>query len=197
QVARLGYDNKRLIGISFALMTAGLWMMAHWNLEVGTFQIIMPGVVLGLGMGMCFPILSAAALSCVARERMGYAASIYNMMRNTGAAIGIAYMTNMLISHQQIHQSRLVDHFSVFDAWRMAQMAPQAPGAPAFSYLPQLITGQKQGFGMVYGMIQQQAAMLAFNDIYRVLALMTLLMIPSFLLLRGKRAPGSGGPAVH
>ena len=178
-------------------MTAGLWMMAHWNLQVGTFQIVFPGVVLGLGLGMCFPILSAAALSCVPRERMGFAASIYNMMRNTGAAVGIAYMTNMLISHQQIHQSAMVEHFSVFDAWRMTSMAPQTPGAPGFAYLPQIITGQKQGFGMVYGMIQQQAAMLAFNDIYRVLAFMTLLMIPSFLLLRGARKPPGGSAAMH
>jgi MFS transporter, DHA2 family, multidrug resistance protein len=145
---------------------------------------------------MCFPVLSAAALSCVARERMGYAASIYNMMRNTGAAVGIAYMTNMLISHQQIHQSYLVEHFSVFDAWRMGSMA-QTPGAPVFNYLPQLINGQKQGFGMVYGMIQQQAAMLAFNDIYRILAFVTLLMVPSFLLLRGMRTPAGGGAAAH
>jgi DHA2 family multidrug resistance protein len=198
QLARAGFDNKRLVGVSFTLMTIGLWMMAHWNLQVGTFQIVMPGVILGLGLGMCFPILSAAALSCVARERMGYAASIYNMMRNTGAAVGIAYMTNMLISHQQIHQARLVEHFSVFDAWRMSLLAPQTPGAPAFAYLPQLISGQKQGFGMVYGMIQQQAAMLAFNDIYRILAFMTLLMIPSFLLLRGARRPAGGAPvAAH
>jgi DHA2 family multidrug resistance protein len=197
QLARRGFDNKRLVGLSYALMTVGLWMMAHWNLQVGTFQIVLPGVILGLGLGMCFPILSAAALSCVARERMGYAASIYNMMRNTGAAVGIAYMTNMLISHQQIHQSRLVEHFSVFDAWRMGSMAQQAPGAPVFQYLPQLINGQKQGFGMVYGMIQQQASMLAFNDIYRVLAFMTLLMIPSFLLLRGTRAQTGVGSAVH
>jgi MFS transporter, DHA2 family, multidrug resistance protein len=123
QMARRGFDNKRLVGISFALMTAGLWMMSHWNLQIGTFQIVLPGVVLGLGLGMCFPVLSAAALSCVARERMGYAASIYNMMRNSGAAVGIAYMTNMLISHEQIHQSYLVEHFSVFDAWRMGSMA--------------------------------------------------------------------------
>jgi len=71
------------------------------------------------------------------------------------------------------------------------------PGAPVFNYLPQLINGQKQGFGMVYGMIQQQAAMLAFNDIYRILAFVTLLMVPSFLLLRGMRTPAGGGAAAH
>jgi hypothetical protein len=130
-------------------------------------------------------------------ERMGYAASIYNMMRNTGAAVGIVYMTSILISHQQIHQSRLGDHFSVFDAWRMASVAPQTLGATAFSYLPQLISGQKQGFGLVYGMIQQPTAMLTFNDIYRILAFRTLLMIPSFLLLLGARHPSGGPAAAH
>jgi hypothetical protein len=38
------------------------------------------------------------------------------MMRNTGAAIAIAYMTNILVRHQQVHQSILAEHFSVFDA---------------------------------------------------------------------------------
>ena len=44
---------------------------------------------------------------------------------------------------------------------------------------------------MVYGMIQAQASMLAFNDIYRILAVLMALMTPGFLLLRrGQRASG-------
>jgi DHA2 family multidrug resistance protein len=197
QVSRAGYDNKRLIGVSFILMTFGLWSMAHWNLQVGMWEVIWPGLVLGMGLGLCFPILSAAALSCVERERMGYAASLYNMMRNTGAAVGIAYMTNSLIRNQQIHQSRLVEHFSVFDAWRMSTMSPHSPGAPMFQYLPQIVSGQKQGLGMVYGLIQAQASILAFNDIYRILALLALLMIPSFLFFRGGHPATGGGSAMH
>jgi DHA2 family multidrug resistance protein len=121
QMSRLGYDNKRLIGASFTLMAVGLWMMSKWDLEIGMWQVIGPGIVLGTGLGLCFPILSAAALSCVKPERIGYAASLYNMMRNTGAAIGIAYLANMLVRNQQIHQARLVEHFSVFDAWKISR----------------------------------------------------------------------------
>jgi hypothetical protein len=47
---------------------------------------------------------------------------------------------------------------------------------------------------MIYGAVQAQAAMLSFNDIYRILALVALIMIPSFLLLRGAHV-GSGGAA--
>jgi hypothetical protein len=69
------------------------------------------------------------------------------------------------------------------------------PGSPTFGFLPQLITGQKQGFGMVYGAIQAQSTMLSFNDIYRILAVITLIMIPSFLLLRGAVSSGGGATA--
>jgi MFS family permease len=58
------------------------------------WQIIWPTMVMGFGFGMIFPPSNAAAISCVPREQMVYAASLYNMMRNTGAAIGIAWMTN-------------------------------------------------------------------------------------------------------
>jgi hypothetical protein len=69
------------------------------------------------------------------------------------------------------------------------------PGAPSFGYLQQLMTGQKRGLGMVYGMVQSQSSMLAFNDIYRMLAGLSLLMVPAFLLLRGGTRSSSAAPA--
>jgi DHA2 family multidrug resistance protein len=192
QIARAGFDNKRLIGLSFALVGLGLWLMSRWNLQIGIWQMIWTNVVMGLGFGMSFPILSAAALSTVERERMGYATSLFNMLQQQGRAIGIAYMTNVLVRNQQIHQARLVEHFSIFDAWRLSNNGSYLPGSPTFHYLPQIIMGQKQALGLIYGAVQSQAAMMAFNDIYRLLAVITVLMIPSFLILRG---PISGAPA--
>jgi MFS transporter, DHA2 family, multidrug resistance protein len=203
QVARAGYNNRRTIGFAYVLMTIGLWQMGNWNLSVGIWQIIVAGLFMGCGLGIVFPILSAAALSCVARERMGFAASLYNMMRNNAAAVGIAFLTNKLISLEQVHQAYLVGHFSVFDVWRLTETAPAQPNGLAFNYLPQLITGQKQGLGMVYGMIQAQAAMLSFNDIYLMGAALTFVLIPSFLLLGSRKVASAGvggsrgGVAVH
>jgi len=194
QLARARFDTRPLIGLGFVMMATALWTMSRWNMQVSTWVVVWPSIVMGFGMGMIFPTLSATTLSCVKRERMGYAASLYNMMRNAGAAIGISYMTTTLVNHEQIHQSYLVEHFSVFDAWKMSAAGVHAPGAHTFQYLPQLITGQKQGIGSVYGMIQAQAAMLSFNDIYRTLAIVMMILIPSFILLR--RAQG-GGEMAH
>jgi DHA2 family multidrug resistance protein len=195
QLARYRYDTRPLIGAGFTLMAIALWTMAGWNTQVSTWTVTWPSLLMGVGMGMIFPTLSATTLACVSRERVGYAASLYNMMRNTGAAIGISYMTTVLVNHEQTHQSYLVEHFTVFDAWKMSNAANQAPGARGFDYLPQILTGQKQGLGMVYGMIQRQAAMLSFNDIYRTLAIVMIILIPTFLLLR--RTQSGATPTAH
>ncbi len=196
QLARTRADTRGFIGGGFTLVAIALWAMSGWNLQVSMWAVVWPNTIMGLGLGMIFPTASAAALSCVTHERMGYASSLFNMMRNTGAAVGISYMTNVLISQQQIHQSRLVEHFSVFDAWRLSNMARPQPGSPQFHYLPQIVTGQKQGLGLVYGAIQAQAAMLSFNEIYRMLAIVMILLIPSFLLLQRTRT-GSAATSAH
>jgi hypothetical protein len=100
----------------------------------------------------------------------------------------------MLNSREQIHQTYLGQHFSVFDAWRMTARGAQMPGAPTFDFAHELVTGQKEGLGMVYQTVQVQASLLAYNDIYRALAILGALCIPIFLFLK---RPTSGGPAGH
>jgi MFS transporter, DHA2 family, multidrug resistance protein len=187
QLARLRVDTRPLIGLGFLLASVGLWWMAQWDLQVSMHVVVVDSLVLGSGLGMLFPVLSAVGFSGVRREKMGEAASLYNLMRNTGAAMGISYLTNMLVNYEQVHQSRLVEHLSVFDAWRLSQRGPLMPGGLPFNFMGQLVTGQKQGLGMVYGMVMSQAAILSFNDLYRVLAMLMFAMVPAFLWLR--RAP--------
>jgi MFS transporter, DHA2 family, multidrug resistance protein len=193
QLSRRGFDMRPLVGVGFAVVAYATWMMGHWNLTVGSWALAVPIILSGAGSGFIFPTLSATTLACVRKERMGYAASLYNMMRNTGSAIGISIVTNMLNSREQIHQTYLVQHFSVFDAWHMSAQGAQMPGASTFNFARELATNQKQGLGMVYQTVQVQASLLAYNDIYRALAILGALCIPIFLFL--KKTSGSSTPA--
>jgi DHA2 family multidrug resistance protein len=114
-------------------------------------------------------------------------------MRNTGSAIGISLVSNMLSSRQQIHQSYLGEHVTIFDAWKLDQAGARMPGAPQLHLLHGMFSHTPQGLGMIYEQVQRQAALMTYNDIYRMLAIMAALLIPTFMLL--KRPTGKAAMA--
>ena len=118
----------------------------------------------------------------------------------------------MLVAKEQVHQAYLVEHFSIFDAWRMSGRRRDCRAAPAFHLLQ--AGSPKQGLAMVYGMVQKQAAVLAFNDIYRMLSILAVAILPVYLVVRkapmstarrvtdqykvkGRRGNATGAPSRH
>ena len=178
-LARRGVDYRPLIGIGFFFVAFAMWEMAGLNLQSDTYRVVWPMVVQGVGTGLVFPGLSAAALSSMEKFKMQRAASLYSVTRNLGAAIGTSYLTTLLIHRQQVRQSYLVEHVSVFTLPRL-----RMPGAHGADLAQQYAMGQHHGMAMIYGLVQRQAMMLSFNDIYRMLAVLMLLMIPTFFFLQ-------------
>jgi len=187
-IARRGYDTRPLVAFGFSLVGVSVWILGSLSLSMAPLNFVWPTVVQGIGMGLVFPNLSAAALSSIPREQMGYASSLFSMTRNVGGSIGTSVLTTMLVRREQVQQSYLVAHVSVFDAWRMSQAAGSMPGAPNFDYLGQLARGQPRGLAIIYGVVQRQAMMISLNNIYRTLAgLMVLGLLSCMLLPRAHR----------
>ncbi len=181
-LARRGVDYRPLIGVGFFFVAFAMYSMSGLNLQSDTFRIVWPTVIQGVGTGLVFPGLSAAALSSMEKFKMQRAASLYSVTRNLGAAIGTSYLTTLLIRRQQVRQSYLVEHVSIFTLPRL-----RMPGAQGMDLAHQLAMGQRHGMAMIYGLVQRQSMMLSFNDIYKMLAVLMLLMIPSFFFLQRDR----------
>jgi DHA2 family multidrug resistance protein len=192
-LSRRGIDTRILMPIGFAIGAWAAWQMAHWDLQVSTETIFWPILLFGL-VSMAFPLLSAAALTDLPKERIGYGSSLYNMMRAIGAAIGISLVSNLLARRAQVHQSYLVKDLSPFSAWQFSQRQPQVPGAIHLKVSPLLSHGNKLGLGLAYEIIQKQATLMAYNDVYRLIAFLMICLIPCFILLK---RPAAGAPAAH
>jgi MFS transporter, DHA2 family, multidrug resistance protein len=180
-LARRGVDIRPLVGIGFILVAFAMWEMAGLDLASNTARIVWPTVVQGFGTGLIFPGLSAAALSSVEKFKMQRAASLYAVTRNLGAAIGTSYLTTLLVHREQVRQSYLVEHVSIF---ALPHLRMPGAGAGLFN---ELAMGHKHGAMVLYAMVQRQAMMLAFNDIYRILTMLMLFLVPTFLLLQRDR----------
>lgn len=184
-------DFRKVIGTGFVLLSISLWSFGGINLEISMWNIIMPNVLMGVGLSMIFVPLSAVAMGMLAREEMGNASGIFNLMRNIGGSAGISAVTTILDRQSQVHQSEMVSQL--------------APGSPAFQIRSnelQHAFGQfypasealQKAHGTIYNELVRQSTLLAFIDNFRLLAGLSLLCVGAVLLLKRVKAKGPVAP---
>jgi MFS transporter, DHA2 family, multidrug resistance protein len=188
-------DTRLLIGIGFTFVSAGLFMMAGFNLQVDFAAVVWPRVVLGLGLAFCFVPLATITFSNVPKAAMGNATGIYNLMRNIGGSVGIALSTTMIARRTQYHQSVLAGHVTAYnlhvsnalDQWNSLLNA-SGPSAP--------VVARPSSLGLLYGEVQRQSTMLAIDDVFRLLAMLAAGLILGLFFLR-KAHGGASEAALH
>jgi DHA2 family multidrug resistance protein len=142
------------------------------------------------GLAFLFVPINVAAFSAVPRERLGYATGLMNLFRNIGGSGGIAMITTLMARRQQFHQGNLVSHVTPLDPGYAETLQGTAASLMAKGASAADAAGQAQG--VLYGMVQRQASMMAVTDTFFVLSLVFLAMIPIVLLL--KKTPRAAGP---
>ena len=186
-------DARLLIGMGFLILAYAVSGFGNINLEIATKNVIWPNVLSGLAMGFIFVPLTIASMGALPNEQMGNAAGVYNLMRNIGGSIGIAMATTMVARGAQTHQALMVGHLSPYRP--EFQRYLQSTSAMLGQYSDPA-SAQAQASGLLYGTLQQQAALFAYVDTFRWLALLCLVCVPLAFLFRKIKARG-GSVAVH
>ena len=185
-----GVDPRLLIGLGLAMSGAATVWMSGLNLQVAPSNILWPRVLQSCGAGMMFVPLSTIAFRFLPREESGNASALYALVRNEGSSLGVAMCTTLLVRSTQMHQALLVGYVSAYDratATTLSQFSHMGnPGDPT--------SGPKVAMHMVYGMVQQQASLLAYVDQFRRFGFLVLLIVPLVFLLR-RPAPDPTAPA--
>src|SRR5262249_45545384 len=109
-------DQRILLAAGCLLNALATWWMSEVTLGVDYWSLAWPRFVQGVGVGFIFVPLNTVALANVAREKMGNATSLLNVVRNLGGAIGVALMATLLSRRGQSHQTALVSHLQMGDA---------------------------------------------------------------------------------
>ncbi len=149
----------------------------------------------GAGLGLIFVPLTTVTNDPVPKERMGNATSIFNLMRNVGASIGISMVETMQVRKQQMHINVLGQH--VTSTSPQAQQMIQKMTAFFLSRGASPGTGpgsaSSQAYEAIWGMVLRQATMLSYNDVFRFLAGMFVVMCPLIFLMKKAK---KGGPVM-
>ncbi len=180
-----GVDARKLI-IPGLLVTSfsALWM-SHLNLQVAESQVIWPRVVQVMGAGLMFVPINTLAYRFIPKEQTNNASGLFSLVRNEGASIGVALVTTLLDRHTQIHQSNLAQHVQPTNPIFTQTLARLGgiSGSGAGSTVLATGSAMQRGLRVIYGLVQQQAGVLSYMDLFRLFAFLMLMVCPLVLLM--------------
>jgi DHA2 family multidrug resistance protein len=187
-------NPKFLLAGGIAIAAYSVHLMAQFNLQASFESIIWPRIILGIGMGFLFIPLNTLTMAKIPKEEMGNGTALFNLLRNLGGSFGVALVTTVQAQRAQFHQLRLAEHLSPMDR-NLQQVLPQLPPALQGGGLPPALDPQG-ALQLIYNQLQRQASMLSFNDVFFVLSLLMIFVLPLVLLMQRGR-PGEAPTGVR
>ena len=95
-------DLRLMLFVGFTVTAVSLWQMGHYTIELSRGDIIWPGVIQGIGMGLVFVPLSAATFATLSPSMRAQGTALFSLVRNIGSSIGISLVQTMLVRNTVI-----------------------------------------------------------------------------------------------
>jgi len=164
-------DVRLIIATGFALAAVSSWQMTGSDIQMDSSMVVWSGLLQGLGTGFVYVPLAAAAFATLTPALRNEGTAIFSLTRNLGSSIGISVVNTLLTRNTQIMHATLGEHVSRYSPILRAQI----PG------------GESPSLRMLAGLnatVTEQAAMIAYNNDFKLMMLLSLAAIPLVLLLR-------------
>jgi MFS transporter, DHA2 family, multidrug resistance protein len=182
-LSRVGARKLLIFGISTASLTL-LWL-GQMNLNAGYWDFFWPQIIQGVALSCLFVPLTTTTMDPIPREEMGNAASMFNLLRNLGGSMGIATSTTLLSRYRQMHTNYLVEHVTPYSL--QAQQAFQKIQGAMLGGGSDSVTATRRAGALLFYSVQRQAAMLSFIDVFRILGIIFLLLLPLVWIMKKPR----------
>jgi DHA2 family multidrug resistance protein len=177
-----GVDARWPIAAGLVVMAAGNYWMARMNLQISFWQVVGPRMVLTLGLGLLFAPMSVAAYKYTPVHLRGAAVGLLSLLRTEGGSVGTSMAQTIQERREQFHLSRLVETLGPLNPYAREFLGKtrdfflQRTGDPARSPFLSLQS--------LDDLRQQQAAGLAYFDVFWLFAVVTAALVLLVFLMK-------------
>jgi DHA2 family multidrug resistance protein len=183
-----------LIIVGLVLGSLGLFRSAGFNLQISFTDAVVARSVLAAGLGFLFVPINTSAFYYIPKTDTDYASGLINLARNLGGSFGISFVTTLIARRTQFHQNILVSHITGTNPLylRFFEGAKEMLTQQGTN----VVDAATRAKAIIYGLVQQQAAMLAYIDSFWLFGLLFLLLIPLVFLMK-KTTPHKASMLLH
>jgi MFS transporter, DHA2 family, multidrug resistance protein len=157
-------DPRILILFGMSMMCWSLWTNAHLTELADQSTLIRPIFIRALGLAAIFIPLNLVALADLPERQRGNAGGLFNLTRELGGSVGIAWMSTRLDGNVKQHFTRLSEHVSALNPNTLEQLgtAQSLLGARSSNPLEAALT-------LLQGRMTLQALVRAFEHGFMLL----------------------------
>jgi MFS transporter, DHA2 family, multidrug resistance protein len=177
-------DLRLMLSIGIGLFAVAMYLTAGLTNQAGFVELLVPQVVRGIALMMCYIPANIIALSSVPQDKLKNSAGLYNLTRDLGGAIVLATIGTLMNNRLHFHWNRLIEDINP------ARPAVQHYLDMQTNHLDPLVRGDtgRAAVKLLANLVQREALVLTYNDAIMVvggLFVAALFMMP---LVRRPRA---------
>lgn len=165
---------------AFLIFAIVLYMRSHFSTDADFRTLMVPTLVQGAAMAVFFIPLVTLSLSGLAPDRIPAASGLFNFARITAGSFGTSIATTFWDQRATLHHAQLAENLNSASVASSQTLATLQAGG----------LSPQQGLTLLNRLVDQQAAMLAADDLFLVSALLFIALIGVVWLAR----PVRGGP---
>ncbi|MES2493595.1 MAG: DHA2 family efflux MFS transporter permease subunit [Pseudomonadota bacterium] len=177
-------DPRIAAGFGLLVTAASVMLMTRWSVEMPMWPILLSGLMQGVGVAFMFMPLNLIAFSTVPASARTDGSSLISLSRSLGSSFGVAAASVLLARSIQINHAEIgasITRMSVpLDLDRMTALGRMAEAAA----------------GTADGMVNRQAAMIAYLNDFSAIGWFCLIAAPFLLLVRVNRPVANQDPAA-
>ncbi len=175
-------DTRLIIAAGFGLTAVSLWQMTGFYLQMDSSLVVWSGLAQGLGTGFVYVPLAAVTFATLSPRFRNEGTALFSLVRNVGSSVGISVVETLLTRNTQMMHSRLAEQLTPYGD----VLHSQAPTDVTIAH----------GLALLNHAVNDQAAMIAYNNDFKLMMVLTLCAIPLVALLRGGRPKKGAEPVV-
>lgn len=180
---RFGSRLPAFAGIS--LISLALYLFTTISPDYGKSHFFLRLLLLGMGLGFTMSPLTNCAISSLPRDKMGVGSGVFNLFKIIGGSMGVVFVETLLTNRETVHSQILASYLSpAYDQERIFTLLQNLWGRAGMdnTMLATATRGLFTGSGLLpqqytmlklllAQMVQRSATVLAFQDVFFVVAL--------------------------
>ncbi len=172
-IARMGgrVDQRKIMAMGLAILGVSMFDMSHWTPDVSGSRIAITMVIQGFSMGCIWNPVTVISFTTLPAHLRGDATAVQSLCRNIGAAIGISVTAFTLARNIQASHAGLAADLTPFN--RLLHFG---------GHLADPAT--HQGAAILDAMVQRQALIIAYNNDFLMMSIVSIPALLMLLLLR-------------